>query len=93
MKQGIFQSEQSSEAQGFSASHCRGRKLIIPSFKNTNMLAGAVAAVEVLHLALPLRECAVGNRADCQPPDPLGVRGGHVLQSCSQPVSEHGRHT
>lgn len=62
-----------------------------------------MAATEVLHLALPLRECAVGSRADSQPPDttppdttppdPLGVHGGHVLWSCSQPVSERGRHT
>lgn len=42
------------------------------------MLSGVVAAMEVLHLDLLLRECAVGSRADCQPTgttpvDPLSV--------------------
>jgi len=57
-----------------------------------------MAATEALHLALPLRECVVGSGADCQPPDTtppdlLGVHGGRVLWSCSQPVTERGRHT
>lgn len=40
-------------------SHFR-RQELIPSFKNTNMLTGVMAAAEALHLALPLRDVLWG---------------------------------